>query len=403
MSESPVYLDFAATSAIRPAEVGDAVASYIGSVGATPGRGSYKRSTDAGRVALRCRMALARLLGIPGDPGRMAWMLNATHAINTALYGVLRRDDVLVTTTFDHNAVIRPAHRLAEQRQVRVRTVHGDTDGSIDMRAVSTALDNARVLVINAASNVLGTSLPIAELAHEAHERGAIVLVDAAQLAGHGELNAGRDGIDMLAFTGHKGLLGPQGTGGLWVREGLAVDPLLTGGTGGNSLNPEMPDAFPDHLEAGTQNAPGIAGLLAGVEWIERRTVPDLQRHGAALKLRLWDGLASIRGVRILSPRVEQGVPIVTVVSDVLDPSTMAQHLDATFGISARAGLHCAPEVHRMLGSADQGALRFSTGWCTTEEEIDRTIAAVDQIIGAAKSGVSWTAPAAPAAATSPT
>jgi cysteine desulfurase/selenocysteine lyase len=383
MSDTPIYLDFAATAAIRPPEVAAAVSSYIEAIGATPGRGNYRSATEAGRLALRCRMAVARLLGIPGDPGRIAWMLNATHALNTALFGTLRSDDVVVTTSFDHNAVLRPAHALGDHRRVHVRMVRGERDGTIDLQACNMALGGARLLVINAASNVLGTRLPIRELADLAHEAGALVLLDAAQLAGHGDIDVERDGIDLLAFTGHKGLLGPQGIGGLWVREGVRVDPLLSGGTGGNSLDPKMPEAYPDHLEAGTQNAPGIAGLLAGIEWIQRRTPAALQAHGSALKVRLWDGLDSVAGVNVLSPRAPDGVPVVTITAAGTDPSELARRLDVEHGISARAGLHCAPEVHRLLGTESTGALRFSAGWCTTEEDIDRTITAVARVVDA--------------------
>ncbi|NJD19772.1 MAG: aminotransferase class V-fold PLP-dependent enzyme, partial [Gemmatimonadetes bacterium] len=249
------YLDFAATSAVRPPAVAEAMANFILECGASPGRGAYAPALEAGRVALRCRQALQRLLGLPGDPGRIAFMHNATHALNTGLWGVLRRGDVVVTTAYDHNAVLRPAAVLARERAVEVRLVPGTPDGRIDYEEARRLLRGARLLVVSSVSNVLGHRLPMEDLTRLGHEAGALVLLDVAQAAGHIPLDCGTLNADLVAFTGHKGMLGPQGTGGLWVREGVDVAPLLTGGSGGDSTRREMPDAMPDRLEAGTVNA----------------------------------------------------------------------------------------------------------------------------------------------------
>lgn len=374
------YLDFAATSALRPESVVEAVTSFLAVCGATPGRGGHALSMDAGRVAFRCRRALARLLGLPGDPGRICFMQNATHALNTALWGLLREGDAVVVTAYDHNAVLRPVHRLVQERGVEQRMIGGAPDGSLDLDQAIRLLDGARLLVVNEASNVLGTRLPLRELAGLAHDAGAWVLVDTAQSAGHLPGSPAEDGADIVAFTGHKGLLGPQGTGGLWVREGIDVAPLLTGGTGGDSMLRDMPDAYPDRLEAGTPNAPGIAGLLAGCEVVEERTPERLHREEAELKGRLRDGLEAIPGVRVLSPPAPDGVGIVTLVSDTVDPATLAQRLDREWGVMSRPGLHCAPEVHRMLGTEGTGALRLSLGWCSTEEDVDRAVHGVEAV-----------------------
>lgn len=378
------YLDYAATSAVRPASVCDAVTEFLASCGATPGRGGHKASVEAGRVAFRCRRALARVMGLPGDPGRIAFMQNATHGLNTALWGTLRRGDAVVVSQYDHNAVLRPVHYLARERDVEVRLLGGAPDGSVDLDAAERSLEGARLLVVNAASNVLGTCLPVAELCARARAAGALVLVDAAQSAGHLAGSHADDGADMVAFTGHKGLLGPQGTGGLWVREGLEVEPLLAGGTGGDSNLREMPEAMPDRLEAGTGNAPGLAGLLAGCEYLLEEGVDALHRRESRLKARLHEGLRGIRGVRVLSPPAPEGVAVVTVVSGRADPATLATRLDRDYGIMTRAGLHCAPEVHRILGTSETGALRFSLGWASTEEDVDRAIEALDAIVGPA-------------------
>jgi len=205
-------------------------------------------------------------------------------------------------------------------------------------------------------------------------------LLDAAQSAGHLHSNAQEDGVDLIALTGHKGLLGIQGVGALWVREGLDVEPLLTGGTGGDSLLRDMPPSYPDHLEAGTSCSAGIAALLAGIEWVQKQTIDAIHKQSAALKRRLWDGLNEIPGVNVLSPRAPSGAAIVTVVPANMDVPTLANRLDREHGVLTRAGLHCAPEVHRVLGSAGTGAVRFSLGWSTSEQQIDRALEAVAQV-----------------------
>lgn len=371
------YLDFAATSAVRPPAVAQAVADFLTECGATAGRGGHSAAVEAGRIAFRCRRALARVLRLPGDPGRIAFTFNATHALNTALWGVLDPGEVVVVTAFDHNAVLRPVHQLARERGVEVRMLAGTPDGGIDLDEAARALAGARLISINAVSNVLGVRLPVADLCRLARAAGALALVDAAQSAGHVPADHAAEGADLIAFTGHKGLLGPQGTGGLWVRAGVDVRPFLRGGTGGDSLNREMPTAMPDHLEAGTGNAPGIAGLLAGCEYLLERGVESVHRHESELKARLRAGLAELPGVTVRSPAAPDGAGVVTITHARLDPAALAERLDREFGVLARPGLHCAPEVHRMLGTEDQGALRFSLGWSSTEEDVDRAIAGV--------------------------
>jgi selenocysteine lyase/cysteine desulfurase len=186
----------------------------------------------------------------------------------------------------------------------------------------------------------------------------------------------------MVAVTGHKALLGPQGTGALWVRPGIDVRPLLVGGTGGDSMLRDMPVSWPDHIQAGTLNGPGIAGLGAGLAWIRHRTVEGIHAEAAALKQRLRDGLASIGGVRVLSPPSPDGAPIVTITASTVDAATLATRLDRDHGVLARPGLHCAPETHRLLGTAATGALRFSVGWATTTDDVDRAVLAVDAVAG---------------------
>ena len=375
-----IYLDYAATSAVRPEAVIQAVDRYLREVGATPGRSGHRLALDAGRIALRCRRALARLFGWEGDPGRIAFFPNATWALNAALAGVLRPGDRVVRTAYDHNAVRRPVALLVA-RGVEETVVAGTADGAVDLDALGRALAGARLLALPHANNVLGTALPVAEMARRARAAGALVLVDAAQSAGHLPIDVEGMGIDLLAFTGHKGLLGPQGTGGLFVRPGVEVDPTSAGGTGGDSMPLEMPEAMPDRLEAGTLNGPGIAGLLAGVEWLAERGVAAVHAREALLKLRLRDRLCDVAGVRVHSPAAPDGVGIVTVTAEGITAAELAARLDREHGVMTRAGLHCAPESHQACGTAAVGAVRFSVGWATTEAEVDAAADAVASIL----------------------
>ena len=375
-----VYLDFAATAAIRPPEVADAVAAYLRDVGATPGRSTHARSLRAGRMVLQCRQRLAEFFGIAGDPGRIAFQMNATHALNSALHGVLRPGDTVIRTVLDHNSVRRPVAALTEFG-VEQRILGCDPSGAFDLAELDTLLTEeagrVKLLALPHASNVLGNVLPVREMADRAHEAGAIVLLDAAQSAGHHRVPVDALGIDLLAFTGHKGLLGPQGTGGLWVREGIAVGPLLRGGTGGDSSTLDMPAGLPDRLEAGTQNAPGIAGLLAALEWLLKQG-PDRVREGeAAMKRRLLEGLRTIPGVRIHSPDAPESVGIVTLSLDGWTAGGLSVEMDRRYAVQGRAGLHCAPEAHAVLGTLETGAYRLSVGWDTGPQDIDRATEAL--------------------------
>ena len=383
MADDVVYLDYAATSAVRPPAVAEAVARYLRDVGATPGRAGHRRAVEAGRMVLRCRRALAALFNAPGDPGRVTFQLNATHALNAALFGLLAPGDRVVRTAYDHNAVRRPVQALAS-RGVQSTVLSGNPRGTIDLDEAERALRGARLLVIPHASNVIGTELPGAELAARAHAAGALVLVDAAQSAGHLPVDVQAMGIDLLAFTGHKGLLGPQGTGGLWVREGVELPPAFFGGTGGDSDSPDMPALLPDRLEAGSMNGPGIAGLLAGVEWLAER-VDAVRATEYGTRTHLWNELDAIPGVRMHSPADGpaglETVGIVTITIDGVDSAEAARRLDAEFGVLVRAGLHCAPESHQACGTAAAGAVRFSVGWATTEAEVDAAADAVASIL----------------------
>ena len=292
--------------------------------------------------------------------------------------------DVVVTTPLEHNAVMRPLNVLRHTRGIEAREIPAARDGTLDLDVARGLLKDARLLAVTAASNVLGTATPLQELVAAAHDAGAHVLVDAAQAAGTLPLDVAALGIDLLALTGHKALLGPQGIGALWVRPGLDIDPLLTGGTGGDSLDPSMPAALPDRLEAGTLNAPGIVGLKAALEWLREQGIASIHAREMGLKQRLHEALSDTDGIRVLTPPAPDGVPIVTFTADAVDPATLAARLDREHGVLARPGLHCAPGAHRLLGTATTGALRLSLGWATTETDVVRAVAAVRSIVAEA-------------------
>lgn len=382
------YLDHAATSAVRPRPVVEAVTAYLENIGATPGRGGHRLAIEAGRIALHCRQQIARLLELPGDIGRIAFTANATHALNTALHGTLGSGDRVVVSTFDHNAVLRPAAALARGRGVDVVLARVEPDGSVDDAALARALDGARLFVINAASNVTGARVDVPGLARLARQAGALTVVDVAQVAGHLPFDATAADVDMVAFTGHKGMLGPQGIGGLWVRDGVDVEPLLTGGTGGDSMLRTMPAAYPDHLEAGTTNGPGIAGLAAGIGVVLEEGVAAIHGRTSRLKRLLWEGLREIDGVRVHSPLAPDGAPIVTITAAMLDPATFAARLDRDHAVLTRPGLHCAPEAHRLLGTDRTGAVRLSLGWSSTERDVVRALEAVHAVLHGAPATV---------------
>jgi cysteine desulfurase / selenocysteine lyase len=375
-----IYFDNAATSWPKPAPVRAALSDYFGDAGGNPGRAGHRMSVAAARVVEDAREALAALLHV-NDPSRIAFTQNATHALNLALYGLLRPGDHVVTTSIEHNSVMRPLRHL-ESRGIAVTVVACAPDGRIDAQSVRNAIrPDTRLLVTTQASNVVGTLFPVAELASMAREQGILYLVDAAQTAGAIPIDMERLGVDMLAFTGHKALLGPTGTGGLYVREGIELAPLTRGGTGSDSAREIQPEFMPDAYESGTLNVAGIAGLDAGVRFLMDAGIEAVNAHERKLVARFLSGAAEIPGVLLYGPRdaaLQCGVVSFNVAGAT--PSEVGLILDQSFGILARTGLHCAPSAHRTLGTFPTGTVRFSFGWFTTPVEVDRALDALKEI-----------------------
>jgi cysteine desulfurase family protein len=376
-----VYLDNAATTWPKPETVYLAVDHFLREVGATPGRGGYQQEEQAQQIADEARAALAQLFHAP-DPLGIAFTLNATHAINMALKGLLHPGDHVVTSSIEHNAMWRPLKAL-EKLGVEVTTVPCTPEGILHPADVEAALrPETRLVAMLHASNVLGIILPIAEVGEIVHHHKALLLVDAAQTAGSYPIDMQAMGIDLLAFAGHKGTYGPQGTGGLVVRPGIHLDTWVEGGSGFPSRPETMPDELPLRLEAGTQNTAGVAGLLAGVSFVLEQSVEKIHAHEMILARQLIDCLHVIPGLNILGPgNLEQRTAVVSVTVDNYIPDQLSAVLDKVFGVATRAGLHCAPQAHNIAGTLENGALRFSPGYFTTTEEIDYAVESLQSIL----------------------
>jgi len=379
-----IYLDNAATSFPKPETVYTAMDRFARESGANPGRGGHHMAVAAESAIASVRRALAEFFG-GRDPHRLVFAFNATDALNMAIKGVLRRGDHVVTTDIEHNSVSRPLARLERDGFITVTRVAVSSDAVLDPDDIAKALrDRTRLVAVGHASNVLGTAQPIRAIGGVARRHGALMLVDAAQSAGLLAIDVERDQIDLLAFSGHKGLLGPMGTGGLYVGQRAAPAAWREGGTGGDSANPVQPAEFPNCLEAGTPNAAGIVGLGEGLRYILQRGLADLICHEIDLAARLWDRLAAddrfiLHGRRPVSDGGRTAV--VSLVVAEHPSEQVAAILDASFGIAVRAGLHCAPGAHRLIGTFPDGSLRVSPGPFSTTADVDALADALGAIV----------------------
>jgi len=375
-----VYLDHAATSRPKPPAVAAAMDRYMREVCASPGRGGYALSLDAGRIVFRARAALKQLFNAASEES-VVFTLNVTHALNIAMHGLIRPGDRVVTTSVEHNSVIRPLRQLQADHGLELTIVQCDRHGMLDPSDMARAVQpGTRAVVMTHASNVLGSILPIAEVGRIAHEAGAFFIVDTAQTAGVLDIDFNEVGADVLAFTGHKSLMGPPGTGGFVVGAEAAkqMRPLFSGGTGSRSHLETQPEELPDRFEAGTMNTVGIAGLAAGVEFIAGVGMERVRRHELELAATFIEGAQAIDGVEVYGPGAREArVPTVSVGLAGRDLAQMAYALDAEHGVMVRPGLHCSPLAHRTAGTFPEGTLRFSFGCFNTREEVDYALSAL--------------------------
>jgi cysteine desulfurase/selenocysteine lyase len=380
---SMIYFDNAATSWPKPPGVAEAMAHFINDVGANPGRSAHRLAVASGRIVYNAREAIAELFNGP-DPLRVVLGHNVTEALNLALRGYLRPGDHVITSSMEHNSVMRPLRAL-EQQGVELTVVQCSPEGFLDPADVEAAVRaNTTMIVLNHGSNVVGTLLPVVEVSSIARHHDLLLLVDAAQTAGAYPIDVQADGIDLLAFTGHKSLYGPMGTGGLVVGERVDLErlaPLKRGGTGSRSEYEEQPDFLPDMYESGTPNGVGLAGLEASVRWVLARGVDAIRAHEVALTQRLIDGLKEISGVTVYGG-LDAECQTATVSFDIagMASSEVGLRLDDEYGLMCRVGLHCAPAAHKTLGTFPDGTVRFGLGAVNTAEDVDGGLDGVCQL-----------------------
>lgn len=380
-----IYLDNAATTFPKPPAVAQAVYRYMTGSGANINRGCYDAAYAVEEQVLETRQLLCELFRGP-DCRNVIFTKNITESLNVLLKGFLRPGDHVLTSSMEHNAVMRPLVQL-EQEGVTFTRVPCDGQGRLEADALERCLrPNTRLVVMTHASNVCGTIQPIAQAGEFCHTHGLRLFVDSAQTAGVLDINMAAARIDALAFTGHKGLMGPQGTGGFVLAEGMSaeLEPLLSGGTGSLSHTEEIPGFLPDRFEPGTMNLPGILGLRQGLLFLRETGLDAIRRHEHTLARRFREGLRSLEEaglLRVLAGRTDtEQVGVVSVQTLQKELSQAAFELDDHFGIQTRVGLHCAPAAHKTLGSYPTGSIRFSLGWYNTQEQVDLALSALTEV-----------------------
>lgn len=376
-----IYMDNAATSFPKPQEVMSAMNYFFHEVGGNPGRSGHRLSLKSGEIVYDTRDALARLFHIE-DPLQIVFTLNATMAINLALSGLLKPGDHVITSTMEHNSMARPLRYLEEKGVELTRIDCPAPTFQLDLEQLEKSIrKNTRLIAIVHGSNVVGTVFPLEEIGYIAGKHGIYFMVDAAQTAGAYPVNVQKAGIHLLAFTGHKGLFGPQGTGGLYVDPELRLESLCRGGTGSRSEEDRQPDFMPDSLESGTPNAMGLAGLGAGVKYILREGLSAIRKKEIQLSNQLFQGLRSIPGVNIIGEeKAENRMPLVSFVMEGLPPSTVGEFLDEKYNIMTRVGLHCSPWAHQNMGTFPEGTVRVSLSCLNTSSQVDTLLEAVSEL-----------------------
>jgi len=376
-----IYLDNAATTFPKPAEVLTQMLETYRRIGVSPGRGGYDQAVEAGELVEQTRRKLARFFG-SSDPDRVIFTANATDALNLAIQGIVVPGDHVVATRLEHNSVLRPLHHLKRQIGIEFDLVPFDKNGFIDPDRIGRAIrPHTKLVIVCHASNVLGTIQPAAEIANVCAARGVPLLLDVAQSAGMIPIDMQQWGVRAIAFTGHKAMMGPCGIGGLVVMPDLEIRPTRFGGTGVDSANLFQTPGFPHCLEAGTLNLLGVIGLSAGLDYLEKTGMARTLQHEIALLEHLHHGLQAIDNIRVYtSPSYGLHTPVLTCNIDGMRSVDVSTILDGDYGIAVRAGLHCAPLVHADLGTETHGAVRFSLGPFTTREDIDNTVSAVAAI-----------------------
>ena len=373
-----IYLDNAATTIKKPQCVIDAVVAAMSHMG-NAGRGATSAALDASRVIYDTREKLSDLFNLQ-NPSRVAFTCNSTESLNTAIKGILSSGDHAITTALEHNSVLRPLYDL-QAKGMELSIVDCDENGNIDYNDFEKLIkENTKAIVCTHASNLVGNVLDVKKIGSIAKKHNLIFIVDASQSAGVFPIDMQDMNIDILCFTGHKGLLGPQGTGGICVREGIDVRPLKVGGSGVNTFSKEQPVEMPTHLEAGTLNGHAIAGLNAALDYLKEEGIDNIQKREEELMFRFYNGIKDIKDIKIFGNFENKRAVIVTFNVGDIDSAAFSDELSFAYDISTRAGAHCAPLMHKAMNTVEQGAVRFSFSHYNTEEEIDTAIKAVKEI-----------------------
>ena len=371
-----IYLDNAATTLQKPRQVIDAVVQAMTSLG-NAARGAHSSSLSASRMVYDCRCKIARLFSC-SLPENVIFTANSTEALNIALNGIFSPGDHVITTDLEHNSVLRPLYRLEQQGIITLSFVPADRSGRVNTEDFASLIrPDTRAIVCTHASNLTGNMVDVAAVGKIAKAHNLLLVVDASQTAGVVPIDMEAMGIDILCFTGHKGLMAPQGTGGLCIREGVEVRPFKVGGSGVHSYDREQPGEYPTRLEAGTLNSHGIAGLSAALDFLEETGIESIRNKEMALTERFLEGVRKIQGITLYGDFDRERTAVVALNIRDYDSGAVADALYENFEIAVRAGAHCAPRMHRALGTQDRGAVRFSFCWFNTEADVDAAVNAL--------------------------
>lgn len=374
-----IYFDNAATSYPKPQMVYDSIMDSMINYGANPGRSGHKLALKSGRGVFETRQLLSQFFNT-GNPMNIIFTYNCTESLNIGIKGILKSGDHVITTSMEHNSVLRPIKYL-EKIGVKSTIVSADSQGLINPIDIENAIEaNTKLIVTTHISNLVGSISPVYEIGRIAKKHNIYYLVDAAQSAGVYDIDVKKMNIDILVFPGHKGLLGPQGTGGIYISDEIDLESIFQGGTGSDSASIIQPNIRPDKYESGTINAPGIIGLGAGVRYIMDRGIDNIKKYEEGLTEHFIQGIKDIEGIKIYGPLAKRQGPVISLNIGDIDSSEIAYILDDQYNIATRSGLHCAPFAHKTIGTLNQGCVRFSFGIFNTHDEIEIALKAIKEI-----------------------
>lgn len=376
-----IYLDNAATSFPKPKEVATAVYDFMVNNGTSSGRGSYKKAMQSDYIVYECRKLIGKLFNFD-NPKKVIFTSNVTDSLNIAMRGILKENDHVITSSLEHNAVWRCLKTLERDINIKIDTVECSKDGITNPQDIKKYIKKDTALIVfTQASNVLGTIQPIREIGSIAREHNIPFLVDSAQSAGAMKIDVKEDNIDILAFTGHKSLLGPMGTGGLIINTDIDIKPLKAGGTGGDSAYEYQPDYYPNHLETGTSNVSGIAGLREAIKFLNKEGIENIHNKEKELTKYALEKLETVKDIEIYGPKdCEKMLSVISFNIKDKRPEDVGSILDQKYDIMLRAGLHCAPTAHSVIGTKERGTLRIGLGYFNEKEDIDKLVEALNNL-----------------------